>query len=106
MVYVDDMRAPFGRLILCHMIADTHGELLAMAHTIGVSARWLQHPDTAREHFDISLSKRKLAVTAGAVEITWRQSAAMVARRRETGQLGPPHEAEDWYRRQIREALE
>lgn len=68
-VYVDDMRAKLGRMVMCHMIADSTEELLAMADTIGVSRRWLQHAGTYQEHFDISLSKRALALRAGAVEI-------------------------------------
>ena len=72
-VYVDNMRAPYGRMIMCHMIADTTEELLAMADRIGVARKWLQHPGTSREHFDIALSKRALAVQAGAQEITWRE---------------------------------
>ena len=68
-VYVDDMRAKFGRMIMCHMFADTTEELLAMADTIGVARRWLQHAgEPGREHFDIALSKRALAVAAGARE--------------------------------------
>jgi hypothetical protein len=38
-VYVDDMRAKFGRLIMCHMIADTDEELHRMADLIGVQRK-------------------------------------------------------------------
>lgn len=72
-VYVDDMRAPFGRMTMCHMFADTPAELLAMADRIGVARRWIQHAGTRREHFDICLSKRALAVKYGAQEITARE---------------------------------
>lgn len=68
-VYVDNMRAPFGRYIMCHCWADTRVELLAMMERIGVALKWFQAPPKASwEHFDISLSKRALAVAAGAVE--------------------------------------
>lgn len=69
MVYVDDMEAPFGHMIMCHMIADTTEELLSMADKIGIQRKWIQCPGTPKEHFDIALSKRKLAVRFGAVEI-------------------------------------
>lgn len=42
-VYVDDMRAKYGRLVLCHMIATADADLHAMADRIGVSRRWWQH---------------------------------------------------------------
>lgn len=71
-VYVDDMEAPFGRMIMCHMYADTSEELLSMADKIGVQRKWIQHPGTWREHFDIAKVKRALAVKYGAVETTWR----------------------------------
>lgn len=71
-VYVDDMRAPFGRMIMCHMFADTHEELVEMADRIGVARKWIQYPGhPVKEHFDIALSKRSLAVQAGAKEVTW-----------------------------------
>ena len=76
-VYVDDMRAPFGRLIMCHMRADTHAELVAMADAIGVARKWIQFPGTWKEHYDICLSKRAKAVTLGAIEITQRQMGMM-----------------------------
>ncbi len=81
-VYVDDMRAPFGRMTMCHMIADTSDELHAMARTIGVDPRWIQRESTHREHYDVSLAKRALAVKAGAKEITMRDVARILNRKR------------------------
>jgi hypothetical protein len=96
-VYVDDMRASFGRMVMCHMIADTDDELHAMADKIGVQRRWWQSPaKTSGSHYDIALSKRRLAVLHGAVEITDRQCASMNARRRKTGALGDPADAVQW----------
>lgn len=96
-VYVDDMRAAFGRMVMCHMIADTDEELFAMADRIGVDRRWWQRPPKASSsHFDIALSKRALAVQCGALEITWREASAMCARRRQTGHLGSPGDAVAW----------
>jgi len=90
-VYVDDMRAHFGRLVMCHMVADTEAELLAMADRIGVARRWHQYPGTPRSHFDIAMSKRKLAVGAGAVEITWRELAQKTYERRKAAAKEPSH---------------
>lgn len=85
--YVDDMQAKFGRMVMCHMLADTDAELLALADTIGVQRKWHQYPGTYRSHFDIALTKRAAAVAAGAHEITWRQ-AGLVARHRRMVALG------------------
>lgn len=82
-VYVDDMRAKFGRMVMCHMIADTDAELHAMADAIGVARRWHQRPPkVSHSHYDISLSMRAKAVGLGAVEVTLRQLAMMVMVRR------------------------
>jgi hypothetical protein len=80
-VYVDNMRARFGRMIMCHMLADTEEELLEMADKIGVARKWHQHAGMPKSHFDISLSKRALAVKHGAVEITWRQAGEIFWKR-------------------------
>lgn len=88
-VYVDDMRAKFGQMVMCHMIADTSEELLAMVDRIGVARKWIQDAGTYREHFDIALSKRALAVDLGAQEITWRELAERVAARRKRN-IGSP----------------
>jgi len=96
-VYVDDMRAGYGRMKMCHMLADTDEELHAMAELIGVQRKWWQSPDhTSGSHYDIALSKRSLAVLCGAVEITLRQAGAMNSRRRVSGELGPPEDARRW----------
>lgn len=81
-VYVDDMRAQFGRMIMCHMVADTHEELIATAIKIGVRTKWIQHEGTHQEHFDIALSKKALAIQSGAVAITWRELAQKCIDRR------------------------
>lgn len=67
-VYVDDARHPFGRMIMCHMWADSLAELLDMATKIGVAHKWIQKPPKARWiHFDISLGKKQLALRSGAI---------------------------------------
>lgn len=77
------MRAPYRGMVMCHMLADTTDELLAMADQIGVQRRWLQNPGTWREHFDISQSKRRLAIRAGAVEIDRKRLARLLKEKRE-----------------------
>lgn len=86
-VYVDNMRAPYGRMKMCHMIADTTEELLAMADHIGVQRKWLQKEGQHDEHFDIAFSKRKLAVAAGAVEVSMMQLGRILRARREASDV-------------------
>lgn len=78
-VYVDDMKAIYGRMVMCHMIADTTEELLEMVDDIGVARKWVQNAGGDHEHFDISLSKRALAVKAGAKEVTMRELIALLS---------------------------
>ena len=82
-VYVDSMRAPYRGMIMCHMLADTTEELVAMADRIGVNRRWIQHAGTPHEHFDVCLSKRTRAVAAGAIEIDRKQAGKIILKRRE-----------------------
>lgn len=77
-VYVDNATIAYGRMIMCHMVADTQAELLSMADKIQVQRKWLQQAGTYREHFDISKDRRKLAVAAGAIEIDRRQLAVFL----------------------------
>lgn len=67
-VYVDDVRIRYGRMMMCHMWADSLDELLAVARKIGVAEKWLQRPPKASwVHFDICHTKKKLAVAEGAI---------------------------------------
>lgn len=82
-VYVDDVRYPYGRMVMCHMFADTLDELHAMADAIGIQRKWFQSPPAASwEHYDISLGKKDLAIARGAV-LTDRYGASyFVAKQR------------------------
>jgi hypothetical protein len=78
-VYVDKMRATFGRMIMCHMVADSVGELHAMADLIGLKRNWFQDKGSM-PHYDICLSKRKRAIRAGAIEINRHDLVALIRR--------------------------
>lgn len=74
-VYVDDMVAGYGRMKMCHMIADSTAELNEMADSIGIARKWIQAAGTYKEHYDVCLAKKRLAIANGAIEITWREAA-------------------------------
>jgi hypothetical protein len=82
-VYVDTTANPFGRMVMCHMIADTPGELRAMVVRIGVDAKWFQGK-ASTPHFDVAKSKKALAVQAGAVELDRRAFVGVMKRIRQT----------------------
>lgn len=69
-VYVDAPIYSYGRMKMCHMVADSHDELIAMADRIGVARRWIQKPGRHDEHFDVCKSKRAKAVACGAQEVS------------------------------------
>jgi transposase len=84
-VYVDDMKAKYGRMIMSHMLADTSEELLAMADKIGLSRKWLQYAGTPKEHFDVSQEYKKKAIEAGALQVDRRFMGRLIRKRREDG---------------------
>ncbi len=85
MIYVDDMyKLPLGkfnRMKMSHLIADTTEELLTMVDKIDVNRKWVQYERTPQEHFDICMTKRKMAIENGAKEITVRQCAEFTRNR-------------------------
>lgn len=72
-VYVDDYRGRFRGMIMSHMTADTLEELHAMADAIGLKREWFQ--DGSTPHYDVTLSKKQLAIKSGAIKETWRERA-------------------------------
>lgn len=98
-VYVDTMKANFGRYIMCHCWADSREELFAMMQLIGVQLKWFQRPasvggigmDASWEHFDIAQSKRALAIKHGAIE-TDKYGPVEHEHKRKVADLSLPHE--------------
>jgi hypothetical protein len=71
-VYVDPSNWKYGRMHMCHMVADTEQELHAMADAIGVDrSNYHDH------HYNICKAKRELAIREGAVKITSRQAVVV-----------------------------
>jgi len=68
-VYVDSAKNGYGRMKVCHMIADTPEDRHSMAAKIGVARRWFQEM-ASFPHYDIAQSKRALAISHGAVEVS------------------------------------
>lgn len=90
-VYIDNAFLPFRNMLMCHLIADTQEELLAMVDKIKVQRKWIQYPrQPKREHFDICSSKRVLAIKAGAVSVGWKDLAVAIANRDVDGKLKFP----------------
>lgn len=81
-VYVDRASHAYGRMLMCHMLADSTEELLAAADAVGVARKWIQKSGQASEHFDVCQAKRAIAVKAGAVEVSSRQLVDVIRRKR------------------------
>lgn len=75
-VYVDNMKAQYGRMKMCHMLADTIEELHAMADVIGIKRKWFQNHNIP--HYDICLAKKKIAIENGAIEIGMQELKELI----------------------------
>lgn len=90
-VYVNNFRFVYRGMRRCYLLADTDDELHAMADRIGVPMAWHQWVGSDGSHYVIARSMRQLAIQYGAVPISCRQAAMMVANRRKTGALAEPN---------------
>lgn len=80
--YVDDKQIPYGRMKMCHLLADTTVELEDMARTIGVDVRHIEHRGEPNEHLNVSQTYRTKAVKAGAVELDSRGLVKLIRKKR------------------------
>lgn len=99
-VYVDDARIQASvrngtRTITSrwsHLMADSTSELLAFAHRLSLSPRWIQYRGQPYEHFDVTDAVRRRALAMGAVPISYgREGAALTEAKR----LGQPFDVEE-----------
>jgi hypothetical protein len=84
-VYVDKSLYRVGRMVMCHMLADTIDELHRMADLIGVDRKHFQG-DASTPHYDVCKQKRAIAVGAGAIEVDRRGTVNVIRRLREQKQ--------------------
>jgi len=80
-VYVDDARNPYGRMLMCHMVADRIEELFSMADRIGLARCHFQ--PKSFPHFDLSLGYRQRALIAGATSVDRRGIVTVMWRYRD-----------------------
>jgi hypothetical protein len=70
-LYVDDVRHPFRRMVMCHMWATTVDELHEHAAALGLRREWFQAPPKASwEHYDVSLSVKARALSERGAVLT------------------------------------
>jgi hypothetical protein len=89
MVYVDPLQ-DFGwvlrghRVESCHLFTDLVdlAELHLLGAEIGMQLRWFQGHSRVAPHYDLTRSRRDLAVKAGAREVSRREAVAIWRSRR------------------------
>ena len=73
-VFVDNAFIDYKKKKWCHLSAQDINELHSFASKIGLKKTWFQEPPKTKYcHYDVTESKRVLAVKNGAIEITTRE---------------------------------
>lgn len=100
-VYIDDARIPatVGRVagVWSHLFAgpwDDPAELHQLAAAIGLRRGWYQAKPWPRSHYDVTEPRRRAAIAAGAVPITWKETGRIMAEARDRGPGNPPAAAD------------
>ena len=78
MILVDQLQEYDTRLRWkrwCHMVSDTsEEELHEFAQKIGLKREWAQlRPEASAAHYDLTPTKRELAILLGAVEVSSKE---------------------------------
>jgi hypothetical protein len=85
MIIVDEARYPYRGQMYCHMMSsyvnplEALAELHQFADTLGLKREWFQNHPT-HPHYDISPSKRALALRRGANEVSSREMVEVILR--------------------------
>ena len=83
MLYVDNPKIEYGRMKMCHMLADSSIELRRACIALALDPAYIEHVGKANEHININMAKRKLAIEKlGAKEVSSRQLVRIVQGRR------------------------
>lgn len=80
-VYVDGARNEYRGMKMCHMLADDLLQLHEFASALGLKRRWFQ--PASFPHYDVSATKRTLAIALGARAVTRHELVAVMRRVRE-----------------------
>lgn len=103
-VYVDNMlrSAQVGRgrpAKWSHLMADTTEELEEFARQLGLRPSWIQHPGTAREHYDVTATVRAEALRLGAVPMTYGRKGGLFTLLKAARMRGDVDEIADYEQR-------
>ena len=96
-IFVDDWRQRARvsgiEAVWSHMLAgpwDDPEELHRFARSIGMYPGWYQAKPWPKGHYDVTETRRRLAVARGAIPVTWQEMGEMLADARRRGRDEPP----------------
>lgn len=75
MIYVDNLGISWKGMTMYHLFAIPHNnkELIEFGEKLGLKKEWLQTKNARFPHFDVCKSKRKQAISLGAMSVSARE---------------------------------